>query len=165
MKRSLYVSKLGNMLRDRRLPEDERKRRRALVPVASKVRIIHSPDADATHGPDPFLHWMQETVNKYGLSREILKAMQEPYDLDSMKAVHERGGLKQLIRLMCPYLSAERQAMLYDKIAAICHGKQRTAELASLPALPVADKEHRARRLTRREKREMKEGKGKRVLK
>ena len=167
MKRSLYVSKLGSMLRDRRLPEDTRKRKRVLSPVAARIRIEHASALQASnhYGNDPFDVWMREHVDKRGLPIEIVKAMAEPYDLDAMKRVNERGGLRQLIRLMCPSLSAERQTMLYEKLCSLCHAKQRAHEIATAPALIVGDKDHRARRLSKSERRALREGKGRRIIK
>ena len=152
------------------------------IPVLRTTTIHSSPlQASNEYGNSAFDQWMRDTQSKsvsveiwhdsfklrakkhYELPREIVKAMQQPYDIESIARVNERGGLKQFIKLLCPSLNAERQYMLYEKLCSMLHARQREHEIAQRPALITGDKDHRARRLSKSERRALREGKGKRT--
>ena len=138
---------------------------RVHIPTLKTTTIHSSPlQASNSYGNDAFDVWMKETRSS-SLPREVLRAMQAPYDIEAIHRVNERGGLKQFIKLLCPSLNAERQLMLYEKLSSMLHARQREHEVAARPALIQGDKDHRARRLTKSERRAMREGKGRRTSK
>lgn len=109
---------------------------------------LYQPKAKAVRYLVDPLPTYYEVSGRFGIAWDYLHeglSRRAGYDPETMAEIRKLGGIKALVKRMCPTLSEDRLMRVVANVESICHAKQRE--------LDGPDPLHRAKAWTKKQKR------------